>query len=126
MQLGISDPTSGYRTLKENLPSPRENEYRAFAKCTAELSAAMKEGVPFSSLAAAIGRNRDLWRIVVLDVMNEKNRLSSELRANLIYLQEFTQHHSSKVLRGDASPNALIEINKSVMRGLRGDSGSDA
>ncbi|MFS4437021.1 flagellar biosynthesis regulator FlaF [Paracoccaceae bacterium GXU_MW_L88] len=113
------DPVLGYQAIKTTLPDPRDTEYRAFAKCTADLSACLDASATFSQIATAIGKNRDLWRLLAADVLHEKNKLPADLRARLIYLQEFTQHHSSKVLKGEADLTALVEINTAVMRGLR-------
>jgi flagellar protein FlaF len=41
------------------------------------------------------------------------------LRARIFYLAEFTRAHTRKVLRRTAGPDALVEINLAVMRGLR-------
>ena len=48
-----------------------------------------------------------------------ENELPQDLRARIFYLAEFTQAHSRKVLSEGASVDALVEINASVMRGLR-------
>jgi len=41
------------------------------------------------------------------------------LRAQLVYLGEFTRAHTQKVLRGEADPAPLIDINSAIIRGLR-------
>jgi flagellar biosynthesis activator protein FlaF len=42
------------------------------------------------------------------------------LRAQLISISEFVRKHSLEVLAGRASVAALIDINTSIMKGLRG------
>ena len=56
---------------------------------------------------------------MAVDVANKDNELPEALRAQIFYLAEFTQLHSRKVLRREATVAPLVEINSSVMRGLR-------
>ena len=61
--------------------------------------------------------------VVAVDVASESNQLPVELRSQLFYLFEFTQHYTRKLLADedrslDAEP--LIEINQNIIRGLQG------
>lgn len=98
--------------------SPRNVEYQVFSQITGRLSGALGENVPFATLAAALQDNVSLWSIVAEDVAREENELPRDLRGQLFYLAEFTTHHTRKVLKGEADAQALIDVNKSVMRGL--------
>ena len=51
---------------------------------------------------------------------DDGNGLPRTLRAQIFYLSEFTDHHSRRVLKGEAEVDALIDINLAVMRGLTG------
>lgn len=73
----------------------------------------------FADLAAALHDNRRLWTLLATSVADSKNELPQPLRAQIFYLAEFTLQHSQKVLEGNASAQILIDINTSVMRGLR-------
>ena len=66
-------------------------------------------------MAEALNDNSKLWNLLFLDMTHEGNTLPMELRNGLIYLAEFTRIHSKKVLEGDATPDVLIEINKSII-----------
>ena len=57
---------------------------------------------------------------MAIDVADNENALPQELRAQLFYLAEFTEHHSRRVLRREADVTALIDINTAVLRGLNG------
>lgn len=95
-------------------------EYEAFAKVTARLksySGRGREGFP--GLAAALSDNRRLWTILALDVADPENKLPELLRAQILSLAEFTQAHTAQVLMRNATAAALIDINTSIMRGLR-------
>jgi flagellar biosynthesis activator protein FlaF len=104
-----------------SLRSGRSSEHQVFAEITARLSAAIVAGPPgFSRLAAALHDNRRLWTRLAADVADEGNGLPRALRAQIYYLAEFTDHHSRRVLQGDAAADALVDINLAVMRGLAG------
>lgn len=105
--------------------TPRGIEYDLFARVTHRLKAAQSDGQSdFAALAAALHENRRLWSTLAADVAEPRNALPAPLRAQLFYLFEFTDQHSSKVLSGDATVAVLIDINTAVMRGLRGEVGA--
>lgn len=105
--------------------TPRGTEYDVMARITHRLIAAARKGrAGFAELSRAIHDNRQMWTILATDVADSKNALPAELRARVFYLAEFTQTHSSKVLKREATVAPLIEINSAVMRGLRQDGGA--
>ncbi|EBA13828.1 flagellar protein FlaF, putative [Roseobacter sp. CCS2] len=73
---------------------------------------------------AAIHDNRRMWTTMAVDVADKGNALPKELRAQIFYLAEFTDHHSQQVIRGKADPAALIDINMAVLKGLNGQDAS--
>ena len=100
--------------------TPRGTEYDIMAKVTHRLIAAARQGRKgFAELSRAVHDNRQLWTLLAVDVANKDNELPEALRAQIFYLAEFTQLHSRKVLRREATVAPLVEINSSVMRGLR-------
>lgn len=114
---------AAYRTAAHPIRTPRGAEYEAFVRVTSRLKAIEGEAAVrpsrFRDLAAAIHDNRRLWTILAADAAGAGNLLPKELRARILYLAEFTRHHSGRVLRDGASAHPLIEINTAVMRGLR-------
>jgi flagellar protein FlaF len=106
-----------YSTNKSATRTEQSIEYELFAKMTSALARSAKSGL-FESLAKAVHDNRRLWVTIAADVSDDGNTLPKELRAQIFYLAEFTQHHSSKVLNEGASVEPLIEINRSIMSGL--------
>ena len=98
--------------------TPRSVEYEAFARITRHLKSAGDAG-GIRRLAPAIHDNRRLWTLLATDVADPNNTLPPDLRARIFYLAEFTRQHSRQVLNGKATVDALVEINLSVMRGLR-------
>lgn len=105
--------------------TPRGTEYDVMARVTQRLIGAARKGRRgFSELSRAIHDNRQLWTILAADVADGTNVLPQDLRARIFYLSEFTQQHSRKVLRREATVAPLIEINTAVMRGLRAEGGT--
>ncbi len=111
-----------YSAAAAPIRSERSTEYQVFAKITQKLRSAESRG-DFPSLSQALHDNRRLWTLLASDVADPGNGLPKDLRARLFYLAEFVFHHTSKVLRGEAKADALIEVNVAVMRGLQGEAG---
>jgi len=63
--------------------------------------------------------NRTLWRKLAIDVASPENLLPDELRARLIYLAEFTDHHTRRAIKREVSAAPLVEINTAILRGLK-------
>lgn len=104
--------------------TPRDTEYDAIAYVTRRMKSAAGQVERFADLAAALHENRRLWTILSIDVAHPDNPLPQDLKARLFYLAEFTEAHSSRVLKKEASAAPLIEINTAVMRGLREKAGA--
>lgn len=109
-----------YRNHAQPIRTPRGTEYQAFARITHRLKQAADGGTgAWADMVVAIHDNRKLWTTLATDVAGFDNGLPRELRARILYLAEFTGLHSSKVLRRQATAETLIEINTSIMSGLR-------
>ncbi len=113
---------SAYSMTARSTRTMQAIEYDAFARIT---SALQKAQTP-SEQVMALHRNRELWTILAADVAGSENRLPAPLRAQIFYLAEFTSQHTSKVLRKQAKSDILVEINTSIMRGLRQQKDMDA
>ena len=115
----LAHQQNGYLSATKSTGMPRSIEYQLFSRVTGKLNKASKPGAKFPALAEALHENLRLWTTLAIDVMDEDNALPAQLRAQLFYLFEFTQAHTPKVLKGNSDAHVLIEINTSVMRGLR-------
>lgn len=103
------------------LRTPRAAEYEIFARITHRLSAVDEDDrAAFPALADAATENQRLWAALAEDLMGDGNSLPVALRGQLIGLSEFVRRHTLRVLAGKASVEPLIDINTSIMRGLRG------
>ncbi|MFD1913704.1 flagellar biosynthesis regulator FlaF [Halodurantibacterium flavum] len=95
-------------------------EYDVLARVTQALRGSGTGAITdFSATAAALHENGRLWRLFLVAVADPQNGLPAQLRASLFYLAEFTAIHTERVLAGRATPEALVDINTAVMRGLR-------
>lgn len=107
---------SAYAPGSASFKPAREVEYDAFARITA----ALKSATSTPEKVAALHKNRQLWRILAVDVAEHDNGLPAPLRADIFSLYEFTDQHTDKVIAGSGEIDVLIDINTSIMRGLRG------
>jgi len=114
---------SAYAKATVIAPEPRDVEYRAFARVTRKLSEETDGPDAFPRLATALNENMTLWSTLAQLVADPNNQLPDQLRAQIVYLAEFTQQHTRKVLAGDATTGVLVEINTAIMRGLRARTG---
>ncbi|OYW59699.1 MAG: flagellar biosynthesis regulator FlhF [Rhodobacterales bacterium 32-66-7] len=105
--------------------SLRSIEYELFAQITQRLRTAWTaRAQDFPGLVRALADNQQLWSTLAADVATPGNGLPDALRSRLFYLYEFTAHHSRLVQDEKAGIDALVDINTSIMRGLRGDGGA--
>lgn len=101
--------------------SIKDNEFEIILQATRNLIRAnQNRHSDFPSFAAALRDNYKLWTTLAADVASSENALPRELRAKIFYLCEFTREHTSLVLAGQTTVDALIEINQSILRGLAG------
>lgn len=110
----------GYAAIAGATASTRSIEYQLFAKVTRDLADLDDHASDrISKRADAAYKNMRLWTALAADLAHQDNALPAEVKSKLFYLYEFTRQHTSKVLAGTAETAVLVDINKSVMRGLR-------
>jgi flagellar protein FlaF len=109
----------GYGAAAKALGTDRDVEYRVFGQVTGRLTHAMRAEAPFSELAAALHENTRLWTALAADLARPDNALPESLRARLLSLAVFSRDHAGRVLRGEGDAEVLVEINRSIMGGLR-------
>ncbi len=110
----------GYAENASTTRNERRSEYDVFARVTKTLrDTATKAKTNFPAYAEALHLNQRLWTALVVDVADPENLIPDDLKARIVYLAEFTQQHSRKILRDNASVMPLLEINMAVMRGLK-------
>jgi flagellar biosynthesis activator protein FlaF len=123
----IEQARQAYAPANSPLRTDRSTELQIFSQTTARLRlAAAATPADFARLATALHENRRLWTLMAADVADDDNGLSPDLRAQIFYLAEFTAYHSRKVLKGEATVEALVDINLAIMRGLSGQKSGQA
>lgn len=93
-------------------------EYEVIARISSRMKRAIQKN-DFVALAESLHENNQLWMALALDVAHPNNPLPDELRARILYLAEFTRQHSHKVLRKVDTAVPLLEINASILKGLK-------
>lgn len=110
-----------YKTAATRAESPREMEYRLFGQVTrALMHASTVDAGDVATRIDALDWNRRLWSTLATDCSNPDNAMDKSLRAQIISISLFVSRHSSAVMRGEDTFEALIDINKMVMQGLAG------
>jgi len=110
----------GYKTVQREMNSDKAIELKVFISVTSALSRVDNEAIGGATqLAEALIDNAKLWNILFIDLVNPDNLLPMDLKSNLISLAEFTQAHTLKVLSGAADHQVLIDMNQSMIAGLR-------
>ncbi len=110
-----------YAPSTASIRTPRSIEAQLVSEITSRLS---KADASYSQRVSAVHDNRAMWTALAVDVADAENTLPQELRANIFYLAEFTEHHSQRYLRGEVGLDALIDVNRAIIRGLRASGGA--
>lgn len=109
-----------YKNAQRELTSSKGIELKIFVTVTSALKSVNVDEIGGTAkLAEAVVDNAKLWRILFVDLVNPENELPLSLKESLLSLAEFTQKHTLKVLAGKADHQVLIEINESIIQGLR-------
>lgn len=110
---------NAYGAIQKETMNPRSVEYRVFLQITSRLEMAQQTNNPKSiDYISALGDNQLLWNALGADVASSGNQLPKELKAQIFYLSEFMTHHTNLVRKGEATLQAIIDINKMIMEGL--------
>lgn len=108
-----------YRDTQLVTEDHRATEYRLFGQVTGALIDAQKTGINGGPLAETVDWNRTLWRTLAADCMDDRNALTHDVRAKIISLSLWVARYSKEVTRSGAPLDPLIEVNRTIMQGLR-------
>lgn len=110
---------SGTPFAAPQIRTDRDNEYDSFARVTRRLKAADVTGRgPLAS--EAVHMNTQLWSALASDLAMPDNALPDALKAQLLSLALFSIRHGFRVAAGEGDLSPLIDVNASIMAGLRG------
>ncbi|MFY0597929.1 MAG: flagellar biosynthesis regulator FlaF [Cognatishimia sp.] len=118
------------RTISET-ESPRQIERRVLSNVTAEMESkylafdqAETSGDKLALLAEGLRDtlwyNERIWLAMRNDLSETGNALSPDLKAGLISLALWVETHTQGVLKGERKVKPLLDINRSIVRGLEG------
>lgn len=112
------------RTIKQTA-APRDVEYRLLAQVTSALIKAKElraesrsDPRRMAQVMDALNWNNQVWDAFVEDVGTEGNMLPRELRAAIVSLGIWVTRETGLVSAGEGDIDALISVNRAIMRGL--------
>ena len=108
-----------YKATQAATEDPRLTEYRLFGQVTGALLNAKQSNATGVPLVEAVDWNRRMWRTLAADCMDDRNKLTQEVRAKIIALSLWVAKYSRSVTRNKAPLDPLIEINRNIMQGLQ-------
>jgi flagellar protein FlaF len=122
---------AAYKRTISHTETPRGIERRVLAQVTAELETSYSafdssEGrfekleILGSGFRQVLWRNQQIWAAFKMDLLEEGNQLSPELRSSLISIAIWVEKHTQGVLSGEKPARPLIDINRSIVDGLDG------
>ena len=98
----------------------RAAERRAFQKITSRLVEAANNGeLDALTRRHALETNRLFWSVLKDNVFSEENRLTIDVKGQIVTLATWVEGYTDRVLRGESAEiRPLISINDTVMEGL--------
>lgn len=122
-------PYSGYnayKTVQNKVDDPRDTEYRLLAQVTAAMIAARdNSSKDLRDTIDAVLWNSRIWSAFRVDLSAEDNQLPKDLRASLLSLSIWVEREAHAVMDGQSNLDALIEVNRNIMAGLKPDTVAD-
>lgn len=108
-----------YGDVQQRTASNKEIEHALFTQITQDLENIAREDKPDLSMwADAVSRNLQMWTLLAVDLMASGNALPEETKKGLLVLSEFVRRTSMNILSGGEGLLDLIDINKTIMKGL--------
>lgn len=108
----------GYGAAASVEADPRRAEALILSKLAAGMIRASEPDSGFAVLVAAVHENRQFWRLAAEDLRGDGNGLPVPLRAQLLSIAGFVEKETTRILAGETSAAALVEINRAIARGL--------
>lgn len=100
--------------------SARDTEYDVISRVTRLLRQSDRAGRTGDAILA-VHKNNELWTLLAFDLAGPDNALPEDTKAGLLSLASFSLRHGHAVLNGEATTDALVDINLAIMKGLRGE-----
>jgi flagellar protein FlaF len=110
----IHSGASRYKQASRHSVPARETELAAFSMVNRLLETAGDE----PNRIRALGRNHDLWSMLVKDLGLDGNGLPDPLKAQLVSLGLWAMQYSTLAILQKLSVAPLIEVNRNIALGL--------
>jgi len=112
----MSYAVNQYRRAAGATLSPREAEAAAFVLVDRMLEAAELDA---GQRTSALGRNHELWSMLMKDVGMDGNRLPPILKQDLLFLGVWSMRYSIAAMGDDRELEPLRAINQDMIAALR-------
>lgn len=110
---------SAYRKAQNVTESSRDIEYRLLAQVTGALIDANTPDTPLAKRFDVVLWNRNVWAVLREDLLDPRNQLPKELKLSLVSLSIWVEKETFTILDGQSELDSLIDVNKSIMEGLK-------
>lgn len=110
---------NAYQAALARAETPRSAELRLLGEITGEMMDAEERGLKGAMLMPSLHRNRQVWHAFHTDCIDPNNGLPRELRAQIASLALWVDRFTSDVIAGRERLRELIEVNRTIMDGLR-------
>jgi flagellar protein FlaF len=109
---------NAYQRARKIVESPRATEHRLMGQVTGEMISAAAAGKTGAALVGCLHHNREVWSAFSNACATQGNELPPALRGQIISIALWVDRHTSAVIGGRETIDALIDVNRSVMEGL--------
>jgi flagellar protein FlaF len=110
---------AAYDRVSKTTESPRQVEYRLLAQVTSALRAAKAKPDDRPNFYNALVWNKKVWDAFMCDLVDERNQLPKPMRDQLLTLASWVSKQTFRVMDGNGSIDALIDVNANIMDGLK-------
>ena len=110
---------NAYQAARARAETPRSAELRLLGEITGEMMEAEERGLKGALLMPSLHRNRQVWHAFHQDCTDPNNGLPRELRAQIVSLALWIDRFTSDVIAGRERIRELIDVNRTIMEGLR-------
>lgn len=117
---------AAYGVAQTQHTDPRDVEYRLLAQVTSALMRARDNPTETKMRLEAALWNRNVWSALRVDLSSEENQLPQALRASLISVSIWIEKETMQVMEGTGDIDALIDINRNIMAGLKPEESQDS
>ena len=110
---------TAYAKVQTTIGSYRDTEYRLLGAVTGALVEAQDGDCSLQQQIKAVLWNDKIWNAFMCDLCSPENSLPKPLKSALLSLTVFVHKETQRILDKEADLEALININRQIMEGLK-------